>query len=69
MIGCFSLLFCYLKGNVLYVLLYMFDEKCILCHCMTFIDTILFIIVKSTEILKTEIRLTYNCTCTYILNG
>ena len=38
-----------------------FDEKYILCHCMTFKDTV-FIFVKSLEILKTGIILTY-CTC------
>ena len=49
----------------------MFDEKYILCHCMTFKVTVfifvkfkdtVFIFVKSLEILKTEIILTY-CTC------
>ena len=39
----------------------MFDEKYVLCHCMTFKDTV-FIFVKSLEILKTEIILTY---CTF----
>ena len=37
------------------------NEKYVLCHCMTFKDTV-FIFVKSLEILKTEIILTY-CTC------
>ena len=39
----------------------MFDKKYVLCHCMTFKDTV-FIFVKSLEILKTEIILTY---CTF----